>query len=122
MDFADPWSACGLPMSRPGPPRHQQCLSDQDRVSTRHFIFNQYDGTSSFRPVRHDTQQRGKQHIPGTPHHKAEHRRVYLMSFVFNCKHFYGVILPYVRSCLRRIRTSHLLTFVQTEGFSLNLV
>lgn len=64
--FGDLWSSCGLPLSRLGPSRHQQCFPIQSRIATGHPLFNVNNGASPFRPMRHDSQLPRKQHFPGT--------------------------------------------------------
>lgn len=60
MNAADPWSACGMSVSRPGSQGYQQRLSDQDGVAARHIVLHQHNGTSPLRPVCDDIEQRGK--------------------------------------------------------------
>ena len=57
--------ARGLPVSRPRPPRHEQRVPDEDGLPPGHPVLHVHDGAPPLRPVRHDPQLRGQQHLPG---------------------------------------------------------
>ena len=58
--------AGGLPLPRLGPPRHQQRLRVEGRVPVGHPLLHVDDGAPPLRPVRHDPQLRGQQHLSGS--------------------------------------------------------
>lgn len=52
-------------MSRPGSQGYQQRVPNENRVSASDPLLHQHYGTPSLRPVRHDSKQRGQQHLSG---------------------------------------------------------
>lgn len=51
-------------MSRSRSPGHEQCFPDEDGITVSNSLYDQYNGTPSFRSMRNDPKQRRQQHIP----------------------------------------------------------